>query len=60
MAITRSDKIWKQTAKGHENLPRRQESEPDTVWGLGIEIEIEIVHNEPAKWTGGHLSGHST
>jgi hypothetical protein len=26
----------------------------------GHQIEIEIVHNEPANWTGGHLSGHST
>jgi hypothetical protein len=28
--------------------------------GGKIEVEIEIVHNEPANWTGGHLSGHST
>jgi hypothetical protein len=26
----------------------------------GDEIKIEIVHNEPVNWTGGHLSGHST
>jgi hypothetical protein len=25
-----------------------------------IEVEVEIVHSEPANWTGGHLSGHST
>jgi hypothetical protein len=27
---------------------------------IEIVIEIEIVQSEPANWTGGHLSGHST